>query len=218
MQLGVPVGQCCKLTFVLSLSGRELGSVTVALAWECDVNTLSAQLGCKMGLYFCSVDDGQSFQRISQLQLLWKKQASDGQPSAITILCVQKAFVNMTPYVACSVTPRGYIVDRCGWRRPYGEFAALADSAIVLQGFPSKLAQVVLQAYAQECRMKEGRAARRGRNWKGCYHALVASRLVDTERDAMKLVRQWCDARQHLLRDLTAEIDACWPPCSTYFA
>lgn len=218
LRIGVPANQCCKLTFALSLSGRELGSATVARPWACDVEILSAQLGCNMGLYFGSLDDGQSFQHISQLRLSWKEQANDGQPSAITVLCAQKALVNMTPFLARSVTARGYIVTRCGWRRPYNEFAALAESAMVQQMFPAKLTQVVLQAYAQDCRVKEGRAPRRGGNWKGCYHALITSRLADTEKQAVKLVQQWCDVHPHLLSDLATEIDECWPSCSTYFA
>lgn len=149
MRMGVPANECVRLTFVLSLTGRELGSVTVALPWACDVETLSAQLGCDMGLFFGSLDHGQSFQHVSQLQISWEEPVNDDGPSTITILCVQKALVNLTPYLARSVNARGYIVERKGWRWPYNEFAALAQSATVQQEFPSNLAQVVLQAWAQ---------------------------------------------------------------------
>lgn len=218
LQTGTPADRCCRLTFTMSLSGGELGSIVVALPWRCDVDILSAQLGCRMGLCFGSFDDGQSFQHISQLQLSGKKPTSDGSLFAVTVLCLQKAFVNLTPCLARSVTERGYIVERRGWRRPYDEFAALSQSGIVQQGFSSKLAQVVLQACAQECRVKEGRAPRRGRSWQGCYHALITSRLADTEKEAIRLVCQWRDAHEYLLRDLAMETDACWTPCSTYFA
>eukprot|EP00435_Cladocopium_sp_Y103_P046503 s362_g13.t1 len=221
----------CTLNFSMAASGEELGMLTVALPWSCNVEAASAQLGRTMDLCFVSIDAGQTFQHLSQLRL--SQQAS----SRIDVLCVQQAFVNMRlfqvdasadrPQDFAALLERAFVdgtvgdYPRAGWRRHYKEFAALADMLGKTEEsstVPPKAVQLILQAYAQSCRRRfDGKTPRRHRTWSGCYHAMITHQLVTNETAARELKKTWCLTHRDLL-DRLLKLIAAAPVGGTYFA
>ena len=226
----IPHQPQCTLKFTMAASGREIGTFTVSLPWACNAEAASTQLGRTMDLCLASMDNGQTFQHISQLRL--SKQA----PSNIDVLCVQQAFVNLRSFQVEEPSddrPKDFITmfERAvegmvcnypwaGWRRHYKEFAALAEMLSMTEEptVPAKAIQLILQAYAQGCRRRyDGRTSRRHRTWHGCYHAMITNQLAKSEPAARAIKTAWCLAHQDILEQLSKLIAAA-PVGGTYFA
>ena len=227
----MPYQPQCTLKFIMAASGQEIGMFTVSLPWACNAEAASAQLGRTMNLCLVSLDNGQEFQHISQLRL------SKKAPSSIDVLCIQQTFVNLRCFQVENVedgqpNDLAAMFERAmdgamgnypwaGWRRHYKEFAALAEMLSNRDHEPkvsAKAIQLVLQAYAQACRRKyDGKTPRRHRTWQGCYHAMIANRLVKNETAARALKQTWCLTHQDILEQLSQLIAAA-PVGGTYFA
>ena len=227
----MPYQPQCTLKFIMAASGQEIGVFTVSLPWACNAEAASAQLGRTMDLCLVSLDNGQEFQHISQLRL------SKKAPSSIDVLCIQQTFVNLRCFQVENVedgqpNDLAAMFERAmdgamgnypwaGWRRHYKEFAALAEMLSNRDHEPkvsAKAIQLILQAYAQACRRKyDGKTPRRHRTWQGCYHAMIANRLVKNETAARALKQTWCLTHQDILEQLSQLIAAA-PVGGTYFA